>query len=429
VVWGQLDHRFKAPEDINIEGPKARDERKITWKAFEKAVERLDKRQVTFEKMTFGIKGNLLLLMNVLKIIGVNDLSELSAEQFHAPDTMTKLAAIDGKLDLIIEEINRISDCVDLLNKNRPRITASKADNDFKQLTKRLSSVLSDNSDVYIDSNAVNDAYKKFELLLNLNMNKQDNTIKDYQGLMKDVYISKQFHTGNNFYDRIVTTYLSSHSSENKRVLYLFNIIMEYKEYCRYHKIMRKYYGLLNNPKYFTDDISNYKNTVPYILSPLYMTLFYLLVSSHYIDKIRAAAIDTKDETVRERIRQTGSAKTAMDYFYIKTNGFIKQVARILRVFPDPNKELPSELYYKYKKILESIVKVYKTSLVDIEEPSDNDIKNSVSGIRNISELFSVRALTVSGRYILIESIMDDYDKLENDLSVLARNTLRDING
>ncbi|GHV44391.1 hypothetical protein AGMMS49546_28290 [Spirochaetia bacterium] len=428
AIWEQLDPRFKASEDAPLEGLKINDKTRITWDAFEKAVERLDRQQATYENMSFGIKGNPILLMNVFQALGINGFADLSDVLFEAPDPIAQLTSINGKINELSEQMEKLSDDVDVFYKKQPRLTALKVAADFEQITMRLSAILENNNDTFIDMATFEVIRKQLE---NIQLRKDDekSNAKLIQNIINNAKLLTLQSRANKYYDRLVQRYISSYSNEDKQVLYFFNILMEYKEYCFYHQFLRKYYRILIHKKNFIGDFKDWRHANEYKLSPLYLSLFYLIAASQYIDKISVKAENIRDETIRARIAKFKEGISSIKYLSLITNNLIKQIAKIFKSIENKKGSVHAGLYEVYKKVLENIIRVYHNVLIDVEEPSPEEINQAAMSIRNLYDLHSMKLLSVNGRYNLTHGIMNDFDILMNEVSLLARNTLRDING
>jgi hypothetical protein len=428
AIWEQLDPRFKALKDAPLEGLKINDKTRITRYAFEKAVERLDRQQATYENMSFGIKGNPLLLMNVFQALGIKGFADLSDLQFEAPDPMAQLTTINGKINELSEQMEKLSDDVEVFYKKQPRITALKIAADFEQITMRLLSILEHNNDTFIDMATFEVLRRQLENI-HLRKDEEKSNAKLIRNLINNARLLTLQSKANKYYDRLVQRYISSYSNEDKRVLYFFNILMEYKEYCFYHQFLRKYYRILNHKKNFIGDFKDWRHVNEYILSPLYLSLFYLIAATQYIDKISVNAENIRDETIKAKIAKFKEGISSIKYLGLITNNLIKQIVKILKSIKNKKESVHPGLYEVYKKLLEKIIQVYHNVLIDVEEPSPEEINQAAMSIRNLYDLHSMKLLSVNGRYNLTHGIMDDFDILRNEVSMLARNTLREING
>jgi hypothetical protein len=111
------------------------------------------------------------------------------------------------------------------------------------------------------------------------------------------------------------------------------------------------------------------------------------------------------------------------------TRNLVKQIIKILKQFDICKSSSQPKLYFNYRDILSSIVKVYHKALVSVGEPTDEEIDAYINKIKNIHDLLSMKSLFVYGKCNLDIEIIDDFDILLNHLATEARNILRDIKG
>ncbi len=63
------------------------------------------------EKMTFGVKGNILLLLNVFDILGIRTLSDLTGDSFQRTTPSVEEYVIDtnSQVKRIVKRVNKLS--------------------------------------------------------------------------------------------------------------------------------------------------------------------------------------------------------------------------------------------------------------------------------------------------------------------------------
>ena len=135
-VWALIDDSFKRKESSEkIKTLKNRT--KITKETFRKDVTRFVNEKQKNAKMSFSVKGNILLLLHVMEILGIKNLSDFlnvpykndTIEHFTC-DTNKCVQEINQKLDGIENYLKNI-------NKKKPRFIINKVSNDwFDTLTK-----------------------------------------------------------------------------------------------------------------------------------------------------------------------------------------------------------------------------------------------------------------------------------------------------
>jgi len=101
-VYKAIDECFKP-----IGGKTSGDTKTITLDAFEGQVKRL---QNITENMTFGLKGNILLLFNIFEILGINKISDLTGVSFKEPNWKEYIIDTNVKSERIIEELDKLSE-------------------------------------------------------------------------------------------------------------------------------------------------------------------------------------------------------------------------------------------------------------------------------------------------------------------------------
>jgi hypothetical protein len=437
AVWEQLDPRFKASEEVVFEGVKRAKTQTITWDAFDKSVERLDIEHPTFEKMSFGIKGNPLLLMNVFKILGIKGFMDIADETFVPPNPSVKIFALDSKLDGLSRQIHELSDIVEIYVKKRPRITVLKVTTDIEEILQRLISILDNNSDPRVDLLLLKGQNALFNNTHSANK-PIENNIELLRSFNNQMSYIQQANT-EKFFNHIKNQYFNFYSGEDKKVLYFFNILIQFHEYCYYHKVLRNFYRILMDKRNLKNDFKEYRENNIYTLSPLYFSVFCLIVILQYINKMRLikkGSDKIEDEIILNRVKkrmESQSENKSITYFgYLEkvTRDFIKYILRLINCFDITKTSPQPNMYQKYEDILKRIAKIYYDSIViNINEFTDAQIDEYVKSIKNVFDLFTQNNFFVLKRIKLNEKIIDDIDILINDLSNLVRNTKRDING
>jgi hypothetical protein len=182
-----------------------------------------------------------------------------------------------------------------------------------------------------------------------------------------------------------------------------------------------------------------YSNSDLYVMTPIYTALFYLTIALQYIKKTGRALgqniNNIYDKEIIERIKQTGFDRssennkiTKSKYHEVNTAMLIKRIARIEKAFSLNKSPPPIRLYEDCKEILHKILSLYKKVFIDIEEFLPNEIAQYTNSIKSIMDIFSLELISVCGLSRLDIGIMNEYDILSNDISIIAQNVLRDLN-
>jgi hypothetical protein len=446
ALWEQLDPRFKAVEPETLEGIKPQSsEDTISYSAFEKAIDRLAKESYhkSYEKMDFGIRGNPLLMMNVLSIMGLNSLSDLMAEKPQQSNPSGKLFTIDSKIDRLSEQLTALADEVDVNTRRRSRITALKTAKDFEQITSRLTSILQNNEDKYVDASVFEAIEQRYTLAQKFTKEDIISDIASLYNFVNEQKLLERQLTKNRFVSAIIGATLQFSTIENKSVLYFYNICDEYHEYCFYNKLLRAYHRTIMDEKVSMGERLTHEQCNICVLSPLYTLLLYLTLTLQYTEKIQGPLskyISVDDTALANSIRlsiqryttetlpENGKAGNFV-YLGIVTNYMVKQIAKVLKRFPLLEKSPQPGQYDQYKSLLADTVNIYSKILVLGDEPTLDEISKYSGLIKTMYDIHSLKMLDVIGKCSLTTEIVDELDVLANKLSTLARNTLRDING
>jgi hypothetical protein len=432
AVFDQLDPDFKANEKKTLEGIKTKEKNKIRFTSFEKGYERLLKNKKTIENMTFGIRGNPLLLLNVFKILGIKGFEDLTNDTFAESDPKAKLFIIDSKVDNLQEQIEILGEKLETNMRRRSRITVVKAAFDFEDVTNRLLNILENDSDLTTDFITPLIAIKDIKNFYD-NINNQNMIIENYYQLIMHAKQMKK----NAWFNSIAKSFFGGISGTYKRALYFYWILCEYKEYCFFHLSLRRYYKLVVNEKYL-DDIISVASCNAYVLSPLFISLFYLIIALQYIKRIgyniniKNNEISDKDiiEKIKKYFEQSNNNHTITisKYYELMTSKLIKQISKIVKPYILYEYSLPKKSYEKYQNILQKIISLYKTTFIDTEKSLLKKIKQCY-GIKNFWPLFFMKENNFCGLLVINKEIMDEYEIILNDISILARNMLRDLHG
>jgi hypothetical protein len=300
AVWEQIDSWLKADKEKTIDGPKRTKQNKISYEAFKRAHERMSpeaEKKKTAEKMSYGIRGNPILLMNIFEILGIRGFSDLKEAEFKKPDAFSKLVSINSKMTEMNTRIEELSDDIEVYCKRKPRIGALKLITDIDTITPRLYSIITDNTDPEFSNQDYRMSYtaRRGQYLFGYN---NSEIIPKTQGeLKKSLAESKrqfQFQQGAKYADALLSDLFSSFDKEDKQVLMMYNLFMEYNEYSSQEPLLRKYYHLLQKIDFRS---SGFKHWEGYILSPLYIACLYLQIVIRYLSKMTDKAIKTDKET------------------------------------------------------------------------------------------------------------------------------------
>jgi methyl-accepting chemotaxis protein len=284
AVWERLDSRFKDNGTRRIEGKKMRSKGKITFEAFKKAYERLDKDLAKPDKMTFGISGNPLLLNNVFQTLGLNNgYGGLLEIEYKEPELIDRIIGIELSLKETVQKINSLADRIE--NMHRKSTRTEKVSKDFETILGRLYSIFKQNKDQSLQDPFY--AMRKKEDINNL--------ISDALKAVSENNFSKLNKTQKLFSSKlesasrlvnVVSLSISNLELEAERISLLLMVYDDYKEYIYRNKILLEYYKLKEG-KFVGND--NFATLNIYITSPLYILLLFLQIAVLFLKKLGAA--------------------------------------------------------------------------------------------------------------------------------------------
>jgi hypothetical protein len=242
-VWNAIDPCYKYPDDAKLEGIK--DEYgslRIKKDAFRRAVSRL-KHDPVNENMNFGMRGNILLTLNILEILGLFNRGELFAIHPKRRNTRALIADSSNRVKSIEKKLDMLSVSLDMSLKRTPRFTAFKIAHDWEKILYRVNEIIHGRDDPDFYSNANN---------------------ADIKSILR----------------RIV-----SDSPNDSHFIYsIYNLLYDYEEYFYQDKILFGFFKMLNEIR-ANKLIHGYK----LIISPLYILCFFLKMNKRFLIMINGA--------------------------------------------------------------------------------------------------------------------------------------------
>jgi hypothetical protein len=325
-VWNAIDVRFKFPENPEMEGIKgAKNINRIKKSAFRRQASRL-KTHSGREKITFGINGNILLLMNIFELLGIKSLSDLLDTQFKKPDIAAITMDTHRNTKKIRRKLTALSDSLALALKRPQRFTAIKVCRDWEIMLYRLHEI------IHTDN---------------------------------DPYVSQPNHDQNRtIYNYYIQGYIRNSPEAYHFLLWTFNVLNDYKEYFSQDMLLHKYGESIS-----TWQAVNYNNT-DYrflILCPLYILYFFLKINSRFLSIFKDSHKKQKTKTFTElspgnnttpdNDAKNMSGNVPLEEFILsKNNEMYKSLKNILLLINKHKIPLPNEKYKGYYDLMKDII-------------------------------------------------------------------------
>ncbi|MDR2008903.1 MAG: hypothetical protein LBQ22_00275 [Bacteroidales bacterium] len=364
-VWNAIDPHYKYPDNAKLEGMK--DEygsTRIKKGAFRRAVSRL-KRKPMNENMNFGMRGNILLTLNVLEILGLFNREELLNISRKKRGMKEFIVESHYKIGILNKKINELSKLLEMSLKRPPRFSGFKIANDWEDIL-----------------------FRTHEIVVN---NKLD----------PDFYHNK--------IKEQIATVARNLPNNSPFILSIYNLLYDYEEYFYQDKILFNYFHKLTHTEMFYF-MKAYKS----ISSPLYVLYFFLKMNKRFIiainkddkkhgvesfkiekKRIYNESYDRFDEMENENIKKLVRDGN-VGIFLQKLNNEIYKITKQIIALQDYYKyKLKDEFYdknYAYaKECIEAFYKLYiqKTGI------DENKLKlfleeNKSKNIKDIFELISL---------------------------------------
>jgi hypothetical protein len=426
AIWKQLDNRFKSEETKSITGQKIKTPNKINFDAFKKAYQRFGEKEylTKLEKMSFGITGNPLLLMNVFEILGIKSYSELMKIEYKKPDTLDEiisngmlLESINNKIDLLEEKI---------ANTHRKSIRTIKICTDFENLLYRLYSVLNNNVDPSLEDinylyqvqstiNNNNFEIKALEALKNENVEKYSK----YKKLHQSTTIT------NNLIKYLISARFLNQNSEAKRITSLLLIFHDYKRYIYKNKLLLLFLKRIENIVVNNEDCLIHSDC---IISPIFLLYLLLQITLLHTKKLSNDVFITDSQTIDalENIFQIDNIKS---YLLEVINDFNRKIKVFLKYFIQYEiKDISNKNYDKYIDFTKEIIDfLYNIFLVEKKIDFDK-ISLELNENKSIKELYKMKNNYYPGTYNISLDNIEKINILLNNASDLIQATVRDLN-
>jgi hypothetical protein len=389
-VWEAIDPRFKddgskSPHGIEYpEGNKG-----IKEGAFRKQVGRLGKEKSKYEKMTFGPKGNILLLMNVFEILGIKTLSDLFAASFKKPNMKQFIIDTNINVNRMIRQLNKIYDTLQLSMKRTPRFTVTKVCHDWEALLYDLSDMiyLLDGTEIKKDNPSA---------VINLDVIFIENFIRQFKG--------KYIGFG----------------------ILFCRLLDKYREYFYTDILLHKYHELITSLQ--TDDYG--RRDKYFLISPFYALYFILLMNKRFLaclinDKTRTGNknFDFVNDVNIENNEKTNKLlgnKSLGEYIHSMNKDMLGKTKTILQLFNRHEKTITEEDHKGYSDIFSSVFEVIFNMNLSHTDKNQEWLDNVISKITSLNDLSKIIVL---GRTNLFQPTGDQLSKFAETIQTLEKIT------
>jgi hypothetical protein len=353
-VWRAIDTRLK--ESNTPPANLRRNKTKIRRGAFRRQVDRLTEYKATNENMTFGIRGNILLLMDIFRILNIRDISDLIDYTPLKPNLEATVNCIDIKSDEIISKIDNLSEFIRISTARTPRLSKFQVRRDLEAVLQSL------NEMVAPEPKTMENA------LLNVNM--------------------------------IINHYTNLFSPEAAFAVKINNILRNYRLYYYHDPLLYKYFEAFSNePK------SNYHDKNVLIkYSPLYAVYFFTIIhrkflASFNVEKSRGVlfyheAVTKEGAVIKDDAFDKLLGRKTIYEYIINHNGVLqKKLSSILQLLTTEAQYYVFTDKEQCYDLFKDTVNVFTDIYFNHNEINNNQLFHILDTINTLNDLFSLISL------------------------------------
>ena len=396
-VWDLIDPSFKRQETSDkIKTPKINST--ISKETFRKDVERLVNENLKERKMTFSVRGNIVLLLHVLEKMKVQSLSSLMNVSSEERSLDQYISDTNICVKEISEDLKRIDEKIQKAMKRKPRITANKICNDWFCMIFELKKIL--------------------EIpVINLEGIKT-------QGIIHPERILYFYPTLNSF----LQNFNAIHSQFGIRLLTILN---NYREYFYNDTLMNKFIEDMNS---LNKSFYETKNT-SFILSPLYALYFITMTYKRYLFCLSSEIKEKEKDDEKENIKKNNfsfisdinfevkdkaiyEGDNLGTYIYERINMICIKLKQILNVIWNFRLEIQENRFNEYLKIFTDVFNAICSMNTDLTKINEEWLDAYISSINNINDLYKHIIL---GRAYLSMPTKGHIDILNDNIEELKR--------
>jgi hypothetical protein len=407
AVWAAIKPGYKYDNDNQINAIEALAKKnKITEDAFKKAVTRLNEQSALNEKMSFGIRGNFLLLMDVFRILGIDKFSDIFENTNYDNNTAGVIFDIQNSTDKIQEKLDELSEKIDMGMKKRTRFTELKVCHDSEFFFQRINEIFKAKNDSY----AFPSEPSKFQ------------------------YVFK-----NPIYEYITQTPKECHIP-----LYIFNLLFDFREYFAQDKRLYRFYKNFSCIDFVVHN-TNYGNTIWFVFWPLYAMYFYLLINRKFLsimikkDNIfYMKNISVKFDKEMDSLLQKGGGKIGICLYDINKEIQISldEIIKRVEIFSNDYKNEPAlwnrmkEFWVDWNERILTVFNEFINSFYDIyfnsTYTSHEEFRNLLKKTKNIGALYDKMALGILNGFAITERMFTNITQCRESIDDLKMEIPRD---
>jgi len=387
-VWKAISPSLKYKKVYSDDSPdNVKIINRIKEKTFYRVVGRLKKICPSDENMSFGIKGNILLMLNILDILKVKSIKDLLESDITEPDITSLVIDSNVYSEEILKRIISLKNAVVQSMRNKPRIPNLKVCRDWEQILFQVNKIIEMKKNILINTN---------------------NNPWDFYSLLGD--------------------YAKGFSLDTKVAIYICTLINEFKDYFPQDILLHNFIEIFSHLTYF--DYVNKPRLIK--ISPIYLLYFFLLLQKRFINSflsntkdknlyspfIHEISVINNQQIISENVKNLLGDHSLTEFIGIQNKEILKTVMALLLLFKDNNiniKALQDKDIQLMYDILYHFINIHYLH----SDYDKSHLLSFIKQIKSLNDLFNQLSLGKPFVYIITESHLNITIKLKQDLNTL----------
>jgi hypothetical protein len=386
-IWNAIAPNLKYevvyPTDGN--GEKKVSER-IIKKNFIKQAQRLSKSVSVNEDMKFSMRGNILLLLNILEILEVKSINDLLENSLQKPNLLSVISAANVNIENIQDKIDVLENIVIDSTKKKPRIDRLKVCKDWEQILYLTSIILTSGN-----------PYSK-------------------------KYISQLFNY-------MLDHYIEDLPSKSHLSIYICLLLDDFNHYFTQEALLHQFCDRIKKLSVF--DFS--RNNKYIELAPLYLALFFLICQRRFLytfnktlSPFRHSYYDKDNRPIiNEGVHNMLDKMTLDNFLKYYNNELKKEVKEIIEISLNPNIEINHILNSNPIDLANNIIFLFFNIYSMQVDLSESNYLKFMENVKSLDDLFEKLSIGEPYLFIItednIKNIIMVYQKTLNVKDALLR--------
>jgi hypothetical protein len=392
-VWRAIDNSFKAADGEKPDTIKGIQPSKLKNEAFRRQVTRLRDEPCYNNSFTFSVTGNILLLLEVFRVLKITSISDLMNRAPPEPDIEARLIDTQINTEEILDKIDKVHEILEMSKHQRAvRFSPAKICYDMENILSQLYGIINGTRAQYPEATGNTPQINFFPILKN----------NFFNGFSEPVQLALRMHD-------VMQNYRSYFTQDS--------LLHNYCESTAH--IPAAEYGL---------------NTRIILLSPLYVLYFFLIVNKRFLLSIvkhskrqnkkndsnsdvflSEYVIDENEIKWDEEIKNIIGDKKISKYIIEHVTGMGNIIKNILSL---PDNVFDEKNYGDYLSLMKDVIELFYDLYINHTRINADWLDNSIKKIKTMDQLYSIMRLGISNTFHPsndhINKIFQSRQRLEN---------------